>query len=67
MSGADGGVCHRQAARSAVETRRINGKILHKHVASFGYAPLPLIVPDRIQFWTRMRGSGFTLARSKPW
>ena len=44
----------RQAARSVVETRRINGKVLQKHVASFGYAPLPLMVPDRIQFWTRM-------------
>ena len=38
-----------QGARS-----RHNGKVLHKHVASFGYAPLPLIVPDRIQFWTRL-------------
>jgi hypothetical protein len=39
---------------SLVETRRINGKVRHEHIASFGSVRLPMTVPDRIQFWIRL-------------
>ena len=39
---------------SLVETRRINGKVRHEHVASFGSVEVPPSVEDRITFWQRL-------------
>ena len=39
---------------SVTETRRLNGRVQNEHVASFGSVPLPLTVPDRIEFWRRL-------------
>jgi hypothetical protein len=39
---------------SVVETRRVEGKVRHEHVASLGSIGLPLSVPDRIEFWLRL-------------
>ena len=37
-----------------VETRRIDGKVRHEHVASFGSVEVPPSVEDRITFWQRL-------------
>jgi hypothetical protein len=39
---------------SLVETRRIDGKVLHEHVASLGSVPASPSVADRIAFWRRV-------------
>jgi hypothetical protein len=39
---------------SLVETRRINGKVRHERIASFGSVGLPPSVEDRIAFWQRL-------------
>jgi hypothetical protein len=39
---------------SLVETRRIDGKVRHEHVASFGSVEVPPSVEDRITFWQRL-------------
>jgi hypothetical protein len=39
---------------SLVETRRINGKVRHEHIASLGSVGLPPSVEDRIAFWQRL-------------
>jgi hypothetical protein len=37
-----------------VETRRLNGKVRHEHVASLGAIAAPLTIADRVVFWTRL-------------
>jgi len=39
---------------SLVETRRVDGKVRHEHVASLGSVPTPPSVADRIDFWRRL-------------
>jgi hypothetical protein len=39
---------------SVVETRRIEGKVRHPHVASLGTIEIPLTVAGRIAFWTKL-------------
>jgi hypothetical protein len=39
---------------SLVETRRIDGKVRHEHLASFGSVEMPPSVEDRIAFWQRL-------------
>jgi hypothetical protein len=39
---------------SLVETRRIDGKVCHEHIASFGSVPKSASVDDRIAFWQRL-------------
>jgi hypothetical protein len=39
---------------SLVETRRIDGKILHELVANLGSVPKSPSVADRIAFWRRV-------------
>ncbi len=39
---------------SLVETRRVDGKVRHEHVASFGSVEWPPSVEDRIAFWQRL-------------
>ena len=39
---------------SLVETRRIDGKVRHEHVASFSSVEVPPSVEDRITFWQRL-------------
>jgi hypothetical protein len=36
---------------SLVETRRIDGRVRHEHIASFGAVEVPPSVEDRIVFW----------------
>ena len=44
----------RRLQLSLVETRRINGKVRHEHVASLGAIAAPLTIADRVEFWTRL-------------
>ena len=39
---------------SLVETRRVDGRVRHEHVASLGSIAMPARVADRIQFWSRL-------------
>ena len=39
---------------SLVETRRVNGKVRHEHVASLGSVETPPTVAGRIAFWQRL-------------
>ena len=39
---------------SLIETRRVDGKVRHEHVASLGSIILSPSVADRIAFWTRL-------------
>jgi hypothetical protein len=39
---------------SLIETRRVDGKVRHEHIASFGSIDIPLTVPARITFWQRL-------------
>jgi hypothetical protein len=39
---------------SLVETRRVDGRVRHEHVASFGSVEVPPSVEDRIAFWQRL-------------
>jgi hypothetical protein len=39
---------------SLVETRRIDGKVRHEHVASLGSIAVPASTADRIVFWQRL-------------
>lgn len=39
---------------SLIETRRVDGKVRHEHIASLGSIATPLIVADRIAFWRRL-------------
>jgi hypothetical protein len=39
---------------SLVETRRLNGKVHHEHVASLGFVETPPSVPERIAFWLKL-------------
>jgi len=44
---------HRLQA-SLIETRRVDGKVRHEHIASLGSIMLPPSVADRIAFWQRL-------------
>lgn len=37
-----------------VETRRVDGRVRHEHIASFGSVEMPPSVEDRIAFWQRL-------------
>jgi uncharacterized protein (DUF885 family) len=39
---------------SLIETRRVDGKVRHEHIASLGSIILPPSVADRITFWGRL-------------
>jgi hypothetical protein len=39
---------------SLIETRRIEGKVQHEHVAGFGSIDDPPTVKDRVHFWRRL-------------
>ena len=39
---------------SLVETRRLDGKVRHEHVASLGSIETPPTIADRIAFWSRL-------------
>jgi len=39
---------------SIVETRRVDGKVRHEHVASLGSIEVPPSVADRVAFWRRV-------------
>jgi hypothetical protein len=39
---------------SIVETRRVDGKVRHEHVASLGSIETPPTVADRVAFWQRI-------------
>ena len=39
---------------SLIETRRVDGKVGHEHIASLGSIILPPSVADRITFWQRL-------------
>ena len=39
---------------SIVETRRLNGRVRHEHIASLGSIEMPLSVAGRIAFWQRV-------------
>jgi hypothetical protein len=39
---------------SLVETRRVDGKVRHEHVASLGSIETPTAIADRITFWQRV-------------
>ena len=45
---------HHRLQVSLVETRRIDGKVRHEHVASFGSIEVPPTVQDRLAFWARL-------------
>jgi hypothetical protein len=39
---------------SLVETRRVDGKVSHEHIASLGSIHEPITTADRIAFWSRV-------------
>jgi hypothetical protein len=39
---------------SLVETRRIDGRVRHEHIASLGSVPVPPSLQDRMTFWHRL-------------
>src|ERR1700730_633111 len=39
---------------SLVETRRIDGKVRHDHVASLGSIAKPMTIADRVAFWSAL-------------
>jgi hypothetical protein len=39
---------------SLVETRRVDGKVRHQHVASIGSVPEPSSISDRLEFWAAL-------------
>jgi hypothetical protein len=39
---------------SIVETRRVDGKVRHEHIASLGSVAMPITVADRINFWVKL-------------
>lgn len=39
---------------SLVETRRVDGKVRHEHLASLGSVATPTTVVDRLQFWSHL-------------
>lgn len=56
----------RQTARrlqmSLIETRRLEGKVRHEHVASLGSVPLAMGPADRIAFWIKLHQRLATLS-----
>ena len=47
----------RQARRlqvSLIETRRVDGKVRHEHVAGLGAIDMPPSIADRLEFWRRL-------------
>jgi hypothetical protein len=51
---------------SLVETRRIDGKVRHEHVAALGSIEVPLSIAGRIEFWRRLHERLVTLANRIP-
>jgi hypothetical protein len=41
-------------ALSLVETRRVDGKVVHEHIASLGSVETPPAIHQRIAFWRRL-------------
>jgi hypothetical protein len=39
---------------SLVETRRVNGRVCHEHVAGLGSVGIPATIPERLEFWRRL-------------
>ena len=39
---------------SLIETRRVDGKVRHEHIAGLGSIILPPSVTERITFWQRL-------------
>ncbi len=39
---------------SLIETRRVDGRVRHQHIASFGSVGAPPSVEDRLTFWQRL-------------
>jgi hypothetical protein len=39
---------------SLIETRRVDGKVRHEHIASLGTVPVPPSVADRVAFWATL-------------
>jgi hypothetical protein len=39
---------------SVVQARRVDGKVRHEHVASFGSVPVPASIEDRLAFWKHL-------------
>jgi hypothetical protein len=39
---------------SLIETRRVNGKVRHEHIASLGAVPVSPSIADRIAFWAAL-------------
>jgi hypothetical protein len=39
---------------SLVETRRVNGKVQHEHIAQLGAVETPLTIEGRLAFWQRL-------------
>jgi hypothetical protein len=46
---------HSRLQISLVDTRRLNGKVVHEHLASLGSIIMPPSVADRVTFWQRLR------------
>jgi hypothetical protein len=44
----------RRLQLSVIETRRINGKVRHEHIASLGSVALPLTPRARLEFWAKL-------------
>ena len=65
-------ICHYHVVRfrqtetrlqvSLVETRRVDGRVRHEHIASFGSVEWPLSVEGRMAFWQRVHERLATLA-----
>jgi len=39
---------------SLVDTRRVDGRVRHEHIASLGSVPVPPSLQDRLTFWRRL-------------
>jgi hypothetical protein len=44
----------RKLQASLAETRRIDGRVRHEHIASFGSVPAPPSIAERIAFWKQL-------------
>jgi hypothetical protein len=44
----------RRLQLSLVETRRVDGRVRHEHIASLGSIPASPSIADRIRFWSRL-------------
>jgi hypothetical protein len=44
----------RRLCLSLVESRRINGKVRHRHIASLGSLEIPQTIAGRLTFWQKL-------------